>query len=123
MFQARRDATFVQTKKTRSYTPISIFKVKKTLFDPKLVSLPVRNIFNQISSKFAILILFVLLTLLLIQFFPMSIFIVKNSIFCPKTCISSRSEHLQPNFFKIYNNVLVATLYTSVYTFFSYFNS
>ena len=73
--------------------------------------------FNQISSKLTIIFLFVPFTLTSIYTFFLW-FLRLEQHFWPKTCISSRSEHVQPNFVKIYNNVLVGTLYTSVNTFF-----
>ena len=51
-------------------TRISILKVKNSVFYAKRLSLRVRNILNQISSKFAIMFLLLPFTLLLIQFFP-----------------------------------------------------
>ena len=114
----------VRTLYTSVYTffPILIFKVKSSVFDPKLVFLPVWNMSNQITSNYAIVFLFLPFILLRIQFYPISIFKVKNSVFTPKTYISFCSQHVKPNFIKIDNNVLVRTLYTSLYTFFSYFN-
>ena len=57
---------------------ISIFKVKNSVFDPKRLSLFVRNIFNQISLKYAIMFLLLPFILLLIKFCPISIFKVKK---------------------------------------------
>ena len=106
-----------------NFFPISIFKVKNSVFLTQiLVSLPVWNIFNQISSKFPIMFLLAHFILQLIYIFLISISKVKNCVFSPKTCISSRLEHVQPNFVKIGNNVLVGSLYTSAYTIISYFN-
>ena len=53
-------------------------------FHPNLVSLPVWNMFNQISSKFAIMFLLAPFTLQVIHFFLISIFKVKNCVFHPK---------------------------------------
>ena len=50
------------------------------------------------------------------------IFKVENSVFRPKTHMSSHSKHVQPNFIKFGNNVLVGTLCTYADKFFSYFN-
>ena len=73
---------------------------------------------TKFLQKFAIMFLLLPFTLLLIQISPVYIFKVKNSVFWPKTCISSHLEHVQPNFAKIANNVLVGTLYTSADTVF-----
>ena len=84
----------------------------KTVFlHPKRISLPVRHMFNQILSKLTIMFLLIPFTLLLIQFFPISIFKVKNSVFRPKIYISSRLEHVQPNFVKL-GNIKYKSLYT-----------
>ena len=59
--------------------------------------------FNQISSKFAIMFLLAPFTLTVDTAFPISICKVKNSVFRPKIYISSHSEHVQPNFVKLGN--------------------
>ena len=60
--------------------------------------------------------------LLVIQFYSISIFKMKNSVFTPKAYISSCSQHVQPNYFKLCNSVFVPTLYTSVDTILPCFN-
>jgi hypothetical protein len=65
--------TFTKKRQTSADTIFFLFNFlrwKTALFDPKLVSLPVRNMFNQILPKLAIMFLFLPFTLLLIQFFP-----------------------------------------------------
>ena len=89
---------------------ISFLRWKTEFLGPKLISLPIRNMFNQILSNLAIYFLVAHFILQLIQFFLISIFNVKNSVFSHKTYIYSHSEHVQPNFIKFGNNVLVGTL-------------
>ena len=62
------------------------------------------------------------IAVLCLHFFPILIFKVKNSVFCPKSCILSRSEYVQPNFYKICNMFLLVSLYTFAVKIFSNFN-
>ena len=82
---------------------ISFLRLKTAFLDPKLISLPIWNMFNQILSNLAIMFLLVPFALLLKKFFPISIFKVKNSVFLTQilnlfpfgTCSTKFLQNLQ----------------------------
>ena len=104
------------------FFPISIFELKNSVFDSKRLSLRVWNILNQISSKFTISFLLLLFNTSA-DTISSCLNLQGKKTLRPKTCISSRLEHIQQNFVKL-GNIIYKSLFTyPVYNIFCHVSS